>query len=69
MGGVMDDIFESRKLYDELKKVCHPDRFVNTDKYEIADKLFQEITKNKSNSQMLVKLKADATIQLDLKFN
>lgn len=57
MDSVVDNIFEAGKLYDQLKVQCHPDRFINTDKYEIADELYKEITKNKSNANKLRQLR------------
>jgi len=62
----MSDIWDSPKLYDELIKVCHPDRFVNTDKQEIANHISQEISKYKSNSEMLIKLKEEAIVRLGI---
>jgi cytoskeletal protein RodZ len=68
MGDLVNSIYKSRELYKELSKRCHPDRFVNTDLEVIAEKLFQEISKNKRNYKQLVALKAEAINKLNLKF-
>ena len=65
--GNMDKAIE---LYNELKKKCHPDRFVGDDlKTEMADKLFQEITKNKNNYKKLEELKKQAIKELNISIN
>ena len=58
---IIDSSFNSMKLYDELKVKCHPDKFP-TDKEmnKIADSLFQEINKNKTNTKRLLELKEEA---------
>ncbi|MCQ2304588.1 MAG: hypothetical protein MJZ97_06325 [Bacteroidales bacterium] len=61
--------FHSKKLYDELKTKCHPDRFVGDDeKMAIANTIFQEITKNKRNFQKLEELKIEAEEKLNVNF-
>lgn len=66
---IIDSSFNSVKLYDELKVKCHPDRFP-TDKVknEIADRLFQEINKNKTNTKRLLVLKEEAKQKLNINF-
>lgn len=68
-GHIIDSGFNANKLYDELKKKCHPDRFV-TDKEKniIAEKLFQEISENKSNIKRLKELKLEAIEKLNINF-
>jgi hypothetical protein len=68
MAGLMNSINSSKELYKELSKKCHPDRFVNTDKQEIADLLFQEITQSKRDFGALEKLKIRAEKELGIKF-
>ncbi len=66
---IIDSSFNSQKLYDELKKKCHPDRFVGDSKQnEIANNLFQEITKNKNNVKALNELKQKAESELKITF-
>lgn len=68
MNNVMNSINGSRDLYKELSKVCHPDNFINTNKQELAEKLFKEITKNKRNFKGLVELKNEARENLNINF-
>jgi hypothetical protein len=68
MAGLMNSINSSKELYKELSKKCHPDRFVNTDKQEIADLIFQEITQSKRDFGALEKLKIRAEKELGIKF-
>lgn len=64
---VMKDIWLSKGSYDELKKKCHPDRFVGDEnKQQIANEIFQEITKNKNNYQKLQELKQRAINELNI---
>lgn len=66
---IIDSSFNSVKLYDELKVKCHPDRFpTDTEKNKIADNLFQEINKNKTNTKKLLKLKEEAKQKLNINF-
>lgn len=66
---IIDSSFNSMKLFDELKVKCHPDRFP-TDKEmnKIADSLFQEINKNKTNTKRLLELKEEAKQKLNINF-
>jgi hypothetical protein len=66
---IINSSFNSNEIYDELKVRCHPDRFPNDkDKNEAADKLFQEITKNKNNVKRLLELKKEAKQKLNINF-
>lgn len=66
---IINSSFNSTSLYDELKVKCHPDRFpIDDEKNIIADKIFQEITKNKTNIKRLIELKEEAQRKLDLNF-
>ena len=66
---IIDSSFNSVKLYDELKVKCHPDRFpTDIVKNEIADNLFQEINKNKTNTKKLLELKEEAKQKLNINF-
>ena len=66
---IINSSFNSTKLYDELKVKCHPDRFPNDEgKSNIALKLFQEISKNRTNLKRLNELKAEAEQKLNINF-
>lgn len=68
-GNIINSSFNSRQLYDELKRKCHPDRFVDDkDKNEYAEKLFQEISKNQTNYDKLIELKHKAKEILNINF-
>lgn len=66
---IINSSFNSVALYDELKVKCHPDRFA-TDavKNAIAENIFQEITKNKTNVKRLLELKEEAKQKLNINF-
>jgi len=66
---IINSSFNSIALYDELKVKCHPDRFA-TDavKNAIAENIFQEITKNKTNAKRLIELKEEAKQKLNINF-
>ncbi len=68
MTNLMNSINSSRDLYKELSRKCHPDRFQDELIKNKADKIFQEISKNKRNYAKLVELKLVAKEQLNLKF-
>ena len=66
---IIDSSFNSVKLYDELKVKCHPDRFpTDKEKNLIAENIFQEIAKNKTNVKRLLELKEEAIHKLDINF-
>jgi chromosomal replication initiation ATPase DnaA len=64
MNKLMDSINNSKSLYKELSKKYHPDRFVNTSKHLLSERLFQEISKNKRNHENLILLKKQAESEL-----
>lgn len=66
MNNVVNSIFKSKQLYDELKKKCHPDRFLDKERNAIANELFQELTKNKANYDALRKIKERAVNELKI---
>lgn len=68
MDNLMNSIHNSRPLYKELCKKCHPDKFINDSKQEIAEEIFQEITKNERNFQKLELLKVRAINELKINF-
>lgn len=64
---IIKSSFHSTELYNILKVKCHPDRFpTDTELNGIADKLFQEITKNKTNLKRLEELKIEAQQKLNI---
>ena len=66
---IINSSFNSIKLYDELKVKCHPDRFpTDREKNIIAENLFQEISKNKTNVKRLLELKEEAIQKLNINF-
>lgn len=67
MNNLLNSINNSRQLYKELSRACHPDRFINSDKQDIAQEIFQEISKNKRDFKILSKLKEQAINDLNIK--
>lgn len=59
-------VFKAQELYNQLKVVCHPDRFIDPQLNSIATDLFQRITKNKTNYKELQKLKEEAKQMLSV---
>lgn len=47
----------AKELYDDLKKICHPDRFQEEKDINKANELFQLVTQNKDNYAELIFLK------------
>lgn len=68
MDNLMNSIHNSRTLYKELSKKCHPDRFINDIKQKNAEEIFQEITKNERNYEKLSLLKLRAENELNINF-
>jgi len=69
MDSLMDNIYKSKSLFKELKRKCHPDRFVNQDCHSISEKLFQEIMENEKNYEKLKNLKDRAKSELNVTFD
>lgn len=66
---IISSSFHSTDLYDKLKVKCHPDRFpTDPELNKIADNIFQEITKNKTNLKRLQELKIEAEHKLNINF-
>lgn len=64
---IINSSFNSKVLYDELIRKCHPDKFVeNEEKNKMAVLISQEITKNKNNVKRLLELKELAIKQLNI---
>ncbi|EIJ38117.1 hypothetical protein JoomaDRAFT_1097 [Galbibacter orientalis DSM 19592] len=67
MGDLMNSINNSKNLYKELSRSCHPDRFINSNKQKKAEEIFQEISENKRNFKKLMELKQEAITELNIK--
>jgi hypothetical protein len=66
---IINSSFNSIQLYDQLKVKCHPDRFpTDNEKRVIAEFLFQEIAKNRTNVKRLNELKHEAIEKLKINF-
>lgn len=66
---IVASAFHSDELYDEMKKKCHPDRFPNDKKKnEIANDIFQELSKNRNDYKKLNELKIRAINELGITF-
>lgn len=68
MDSLMDNIHNSRNLYKELSRKCHPERFVNDDRQVLAEEIFKEISENERNHEKLSFLKLRAEKELKLTF-
>lgn len=68
MDDLMDNIHNSKTLYKELSRKCHPERFINDNRQEVAQEIFKEITKYEKNSEQLKRLKNRAITELNLTF-
>lgn len=67
---VIHNAFYSSELYDSLKKVCHPDRFIGDDQLvERATEIFALVAANRYNSRELLKLKERAEKELNISIN
>ena len=56
-GNVVSSSLLAKDLYDELKKICHPDRFQNELDINKANELFQLITQYKGDYDKLLQIK------------
>ena len=56
-GNLVSSSLLAKGLYDELKKVCHPDRFLNEKDIIKATELFQLVSQNKGDFNKLKSLK------------
>ncbi|WP_242132905.1 molecular chaperone DnaJ [Aestuariivivens marinum] len=68
MDNLMNSINGARDLYKVLSRACHPDKFIGSEKHQISEELFQEITKNKRNYGRLQELKNQAQESLNINF-
>ena len=56
-GNIVSSSLLAKGLYDELKKVCHPYRFLNEKDIIKATELFQLVSQNKGDFNKLQSLK------------
>jgi hypothetical protein len=68
MDNVINSMFNSKVLYDMLKKKIHPDRFPNDAEKAVASTLATQLHEQKSNYEKLKEIKAIAEEKLGLKF-
>lgn len=66
-GNVIASSLLAKGLYDELKKVCHPDRFHTERDINKANELFQLLSQNKGNYTKLLALKEQIYKELPIK--
>ena len=65
---VIRSAFGAKELYDQLKGVCHPDKFAkDPEKEKIANDIFAQVVNNKHNYDELCKLKERAIKELNIK--
>jgi hypothetical protein len=57
----------AKGIYDELKKVCHPDKFQKEKDISKATELFQLLVQNKGNYNNLLSLKERIYNELPIK--
>lgn len=66
---IINSSFHATEIYNELKVKCHPDRFIgDVEKNATANRIFQEVTKNKMNYKRLQELKKEAEESLGINF-
>ena len=66
---IINSSFHAKEIYNELKVKCHPDRFIgDVEKNATANRIFQEVTKNKMNYKRLQELKKEAEESLGINF-
>ena len=56
-GNVVSSSLLAKGIYDELKKVCHPDKFQKEEDIAKATELFQLLVQNKGDYNKLLSLK------------
>lgn len=67
---ILNSSFNAHKLYGELIKKCHPDRYpADAEKNRIATELSFKIAQNKNNYKKLQELKQEAIQKLNINFN
>lgn len=68
-GNIINSSFKAKALYDELKGVCHPDKFAKDETLNAkATEIFALLVKNKYDYAALYELKERAEKELNVKF-
>ncbi len=66
---IINSSFKAKALYDELKGVCHPDKFAKDGELNAkATEIFALLVKNKYDYAALCELKERAERELNVKF-
>lgn len=68
-GNIVSSSLLAKGIYDELKKVCHPDKFQKKDDIAKATELFQLLVQNKGDYNKLLSLKERIYNELPIKNN
>ena len=66
-GNIVSSSLLAKGLYDELKKVCHPDKFQKEEDINKATDLFQLLVQNKGDYNKLQSLKERIYNELPIK--
>lgn len=66
-GNIVSSSLLAKGLYDELKKVCHPDKFQKEEDKNKATELFQLLVQNKGDYNKLQSLKERIYNELPIK--
>ena len=66
-GNIVSSSLLSKGIYDELKKVCHPDIFQKEEDISKVTELFQLLVQNKGNYNNLLSLKERIYNELPIK--
>ena len=66
-GNIVSSSLLAKGLYDELKKVCHPDKFQKEEDINKATELFQLLVQNKGDYNKLQSLKERIYNELPIK--
>ena len=66
-GNIVSSSLLAKGLYDELKKVCHPDKFQKEEDINKATELFQLLVQNKGDYNKLQSLKKQIYSELSIK--
>ena len=56
MTNIVNSMFLCNPLYDKLKVICHPDKFILENQKSIAESLFQELQKHRYNYNKLLEI-------------
>ena len=66
-GNIVSSSLLAKGIYDELKKVCHPDKFQKEEDINKATELFQLLVQNKGDYNKLQSLKERIYNELPIK--